>query len=752
MDSTAIEPECDRAGEKMTRTTQAFADSLAHLLAEMERIDLLIRYQIAHRYKLQTEDEQFRGLYISDQEAESLLRKPIGMPQWLVSKTEAQADPVAQLEQIENLLHERTQQSMREGIELRLERLRELFELTPFDIDALLVCMAVELDLRYEKLYGYLQDDVTKKKPSVELLLNLFAPSFGSSVSARQRLSAEAPLLRFRLLELVEDPSHLPTPLLSRFVKVDDRVVQYLLGAKGVDERIRAFVELMDCNDGLESLPVDDELKQGLMRLAVSTSLSQSVVIHLKGPTVTDKQGAAQAVCHHKNQGLLMADLEHLAAESETVFAKNLVLIYREARLLRSAVFWKGVDSLQSEQRRGMLHGFIRSLKQGSSMVFLDGDLGPESAHALRETTYFTVPMTRPSFIQRAALWRTALEKYDSDIETNDITELSVKFKLSLSQIRNAAATAGNLALWRGQNAERITIRDLYEACRTHSNQKLSSLAHKIPTKYRWEDIVLPQDRTEQLREICNHVKYRDRVYSEWGFDKKLAMGKGLCVLFAGPSGTGKTMSADIIAGELGLDLYKIDLSNVVSKYIGETEKNLSRIFDEAETSNAILFFDEADALFGKRSEVKDSHDRYANIETGYLLQRMEEHEGIVILASNFRKNMDEAFVRRLHFTVEFPFPNEEDRRRIWESVWPEAAPRDPDLDLAFLARRFQMTGGNIRNIALSAAFLAADDDGVVGMRHLIRATQREYQKMGKLVSDSDFGSQTKDVVAIGRG
>ena len=180
---------------------------------------------------------------------------------------------------------------------------------------------------------------------------------------------------------------------------------------------------------------------------------------------------------------------------------------------------------------------------------------------------------------------------------------------------------------------------------------------------------------------------------------KKLAMGKGLCVLFAGPSGTGKTMSADIIAGELGLDLYKIDLSNVVSKYIGETEKNLSRIFDEAETSNAILFFDEADALFGKRSEVKDSHDRYANIETGYLLQRMEEHEGIVILASNFRKNMDEAFIRRLHFTVEFPFPNEEDRLRIWENVWPETAPRDPGLDFAFLARRFQITGGNIRNM-----------------------------------------------------
>jgi SpoVK/Ycf46/Vps4 family AAA+-type ATPase len=498
---------------------------------------------------------------------------------------------------------------------------------------------------------------------------------------------------------------------------------------------------------------VDDELKQGLMRLArnTSTSLSQNVVIHLKGPPGTDKQGAAQAACHHKNQGLLVADLEHLTVEPETTFVKNLVLIYREARLLQSAVFWKGMESLQGEQRRGMLNAFIRSLKHGGPMVFLDGEIAAESAHVWREITYFTVPMSRPSFIQRAEIWRGILEEYHSSVEATDMAELAVKFKFSRSQIRDAAVAAANLARWR-EGASRITIRDLYEACRTHSNQKLSSLAHKIPTKYRWDDIVLPQDRTEQLREICNHVKYRDRVYSEWGFDKKLAMGKGLCVLFAGPSGTGKTMSADIIAGELGLDLYKIDLSNVVSKYIGETEKNLSRIFDEAETSNAILFFDEADALFGKRSEVKDSHDRYANIETGYLLQRMEEHEGIVILASNFRKNMDEAFIRRLHFTVEFPFPSEEDRLRIWENVWPETAPRDPGLDLAFLAKRFQITGGNIRNIALSAAFLAADDNGVVGMQHLIRATQREYQKMGKLVSDSDFGVQPKEVVAIAGG
>lgn len=735
---------------QMEKFMQAFTDSLAHLLAEMERIDLLMRFQITRQRKLSTGDEQFRGLYIYEQEVDALLRKPIGLPQWLVSEPDWPTDPASELGLLEHRIAECKQASLSQGIELRLERLRQLFELTPFDIDVLLVCMTVEFDLRYEKLYAYLQDDLNKKRPSVELLFNLLAPSLELSIDARLRLLPESPLLRFRLIELIEDPSQPRSPLLSKYLKADDRIVQYLLGADGLDERIRAFAELVDPGEGLEALQLDEEVKQGLMHFTADIRESQPVVLHLHGPYGADKLSIAQAVCHHASQRLMVADLERLVTESDTGFGKILSLIHREASLQHAMLFWKGMEALHHEQRQSMLITFIQSLEHGCSIAFVDGEATSESVHAPRGVIYHTVALPRPSFVQRAQTWRTALEGCEIGIEPQDIDELAVKFKFSHNQIRNAVATARNFARWHDPDLQRITMRELYEACRIHSNQKLSTLAHKVTSKYRWDDIVLPLDRTEQLREICNHVKYRDRVYSEWGFDRKLAMGKGLCVLFAGPSGTGKTMAADIIAGELGLDLYKIDLSTVVSKYIGETEKNLSRIFDEAETSNAILFFDEADALFGKRSEVKDSHDRYANIETGYLLQRMEEHEGMVVLASNFRKNMDEAFVRRLHFTVEFPLPTEEDRRRIWESVWPEAMPRDPKLDLGFLARRFQVTGGNIRNIALSAAFLAADDNGVVGMQHLVRATQREYQKMGKLVSESDFGVQSKDLLAIG--
>jgi SpoVK/Ycf46/Vps4 family AAA+-type ATPase len=242
------------------------------------------------------------------------------------------------------------------------------------------------------------------------------------------------------------------------------------------------------------------------------------------------------------------------------------------------------------------------------------------------------------------------------------------------------------------------------------------------------------------LREMCYCLKHRPLVYGEWGFERKMPLGKGLNALFYGPSGTGKTMAAEIMADELKLDLYKIDLSQVVSKYIGETEKNLDKIFTEAKTSNAILFFDEADAIFGKRSEVKDAHDRYANIEISYLLQKMEEYEGITILTTNLRKNMDEAFVRRLRFSIEFPLPDESDRRRIWEVTFPSEAPKCDDIDFGYLARQFKVTGGNIKNIVLYSAFLAAEDGKIIYMRHIIKAVKREFQKMGKLYTDEDFG------------
>ncbi|MBL4648036.1 MAG: ATP-binding protein [Gammaproteobacteria bacterium] len=359
----------------------------------------------------------------------------------------------------------------------------------------------------------------------------------------------------------------------------------------------------------------------------------------------------------------------------------------------------------------------------------------------------FSIELPTHNAKQREVLWEKLKNNSSfSFSDTINIELLSSKFCLTAGQINDVINTSYNLSYVKEPKAalNEITSNDVYQACRLHSNRRLGTLAQKITPNYQWDDIVLPLEHQQQMDEIRNYVKYRSQVYENWGFSNKLSMGKGLNILFSGPPGTGKTMASEVLASCFGLDLYKIDLSSIVSKYIGETEKNLGKIFYEAETSNAILFFDEADALFGKRSDVKSSHDRNANIEVSYLLQKIEEYEGIVILATNFRRNMDEAFIRRLHFSIDFPFPEEEERIRIWQNIWPNTMPIDSNVDLEALSKYLKVAGGNIRNVALSSAFLAAEErernpQAKVTMKHIIHAAKREYKKMGQTVRPGQF-------------
>ena len=336
-----------------------------------------------------------------------------------------------------------------------------------------------------------------------------------------------------------------------------------------------------------------------------------------------------------------------------------------------------------------------------------------------------------PDTPMRQAAWERALERFTPGAERAWTGPLASQFRLTPGQIHDAVAWAEQRhAMQGGQQA--ITLAELYAACRSQSHHKLGDLAIKVEPHYGWDDLVLPAEKLEQLTEICSQMAHRSRVFGEWGFQRKLSHGRGLSALFGGPSGTGKTMAAEVMAHALQLDLYKIDLSGVVSKYIGETEKNLARVFQEAESSNAILFFDEADALFGKRTKISDAHDRYANIETSYLLQRMEAYEGMVILATNLRENMDEAFTRRIKFIIDFPFPDVASRKLIWQTHFPRQTPVSTDLDYDWLAQQFQITGGNIKNIVLGAAFCAAANGGTINMMHVLHGARREFEKIGK--------------------
>ncbi len=693
---------------------------LEHLLAQLRRITALVSERLSLLQSSDTGDEdEFRGLYVSEGEVQALLADPE------LFRAEGSKS-------LEALSSDLTGDAFS-----RLARLQKAFGLSPFELDVVLIALAPELDLRYEKIYAFLQDDVTRRRPSVDLALRLLCPGLAAQIAARRSFDADAPLLNYRLIELSEEAGSRQTAFLSRSLKLDDGIVAYLLGEDRPDARLR---HLLDFTPGTTTVLAADAYAAAgrLVELAADGWLCV-----LLGPDEAGKRSLATTVCREAGVGLVVLDVALLPGQPRLESLGR--LIERESLLHGTALYLAGCESLLREREEpGLVEArrvVSRLLQAESGLAFVSsnqpelpgGMVGPS-----RRASY-TLRLELPGYLERQAMWEALLGPVAVGL---DLESLSSRFRLAGGQIEAAVATARAEAIWRGEPTP--TLADLESACRTHSSGRLNGLARKIVPRYTWDDLVLPTDQFNILLEIYEQVRQRTLVYDRWGFDRKVALGKGLNVVFAGPSGTGKTMSAEVLAGELGMDLYKIDLSNMVSKYIGETEKNLERIFTEAGESNAILFFDEADSIFGKRSEVRDAHDRYANIETGYLLQKMEEYDGIVVLATNLRKNLDDAFVRRMHFMLEYPFPEEEDRLEIWRKVFPVEVPLGQSVDLRFMARQFKIAGGNIKNIALAAAFLAAGDLDQPGqsveMAHLIGATRREFQKMGKLCTHSDFG------------
>lgn len=707
-----------------------YDNSLEHLLDELRRVDLIIRCRIEKwRSEQRTEINDLRGLYISEDEVDTILQTPL-----CEHKKDIYPDPGSErIEAAAGEIHRKKAESVKQGKELRLHILSELFHLNAFDIDILLICLAPELELRYEKLYSYLQDDVTKKRPGVDLVINLLCSSLEEKLRARGCFSSTSPLIRSRLVYLAGD-SHLP--LLSKYIKVDERIISFLLGTDDIDPGIRDFSTIIEPKRSFEDIISANDTKDILIGLTKNHPGKKNPIFFFHGPYGTGKKMTAEAVCMELGQSLLVVDSKYLKGSEATGILK---LVVREAMLQRSPVYLEGFDHLPGKDAEAGVNAvdLIRELDNLPYCIFLSGELPWDPPGILTNHSFISLAFPIPPFEIRKRLWSSFLNGSVSG--DADIDALAGKFKLSGGQIKDAISTAGNIALVKKPVCSKLSMEDLYHGCKAQSNRNLVSFARKIEPRYTWDEIILPGDIKEHLREVSGYIKYKGTVYTDWGFDKKLSLGKGLNVLFSGPSGTGKTMAAEIIAGDAELDLYKIDLSGVVSKYIGETEKNLKNIFQEAETSNAILFFDEADALFGKRSEVRDSHDRYANIEINYLLQKMEEYEGIVILATNFSNNIDEAFLRRMHFKIDFPSPDEELREKIWKNMFPEEMPLGDDIDYNFLSK-FKITGGNIKNIALSAAFLAAGDSCAVRMEHIIRGTRREFQKMGKLCIPEDFG------------
>ncbi|MFF5155155.1 ATP-binding protein [Streptomyces sp. NPDC000348] len=657
------------------------------------------------------------------------------------------------------------------------------FGLSPLDLDLLLVALVPDLDARFERLYGYLNDDLTRRRPTVGLALELCG--LGGASPARFRLAPGAPLIARGLVEVTEPER----PPLSRVLVVPDRVTGHLLGGTQPDARLAGVL-----GEVLE----DPTAEAAEVRRAAAAAGTGIGLVHLRSRG-GDAGGLAAAALRLAGLRPLVLDTAALARRPADVPALARVIAL-EARLTGAGVVLGPLAELPGEpaERARTLSALCAELR--GIPLFTHGTTGWDPLWAADTPVVLTVRAPSPD--RRAARWRHALARAagvtggavtggaeglpraaaaaeppgreagaagfldraagepaatgtvgrpapGDVVPVGDVEELAqavAAHRLDAGQLYRAADAAVRTAALDGRP---VGPDDLRVAVRAQNGAGLDRLARRVEPGVGWDDLVLPPTTHRRLRELALRARHREQVLGQWGMRPGGGRGRGVIALFAGESGTGKTMSAEVVAADLGMDLYVVDLSTVVDKYVGETEKNLERIFTEASAVNAVLLFDEADAIFGKRSEVKDAHDRHANIESAYLLQRMESFDGIAVLTTNLRANLDEAFTRRLDVVADFPMPDAGRRLALWDRCLGDRLPRADDLDLAFCADRFELAGGSIRACAVTAAYLAAEADGPLTMRQLVTAVAQEYRKLGRLVLESEFGPYTAEAVGV---
>jgi SpoVK/Ycf46/Vps4 family AAA+-type ATPase len=584
-----------------------------------------------------------------------------------------------------------------------LEVLSSSFGLSPFERDVVLLAAGVELDASFAAACAAAHGDPRLAYPTFGLALAALPDAHWSALTPR------SPIRRWRMVDPAGDG------LTTSPLRIDERVLHYLAGAPSLDDRLRGLVEPLPAP---ESLPPSRTALARRIAELWSRADGPPPAVQLCGADRAGKRALASFACARVGLAALVlraADVPAAASEREDL-ARTWE---REAAFSGAALLVECEDADDAARMQ-------------AALALVEDVHGPRLLSARDPIPSDVQPVARVDVAplserERLELWNAALGPLAGELA--EVLDAVVgQFELGLHGIE-AASTEVRLGA------------SLWEACRAQARPRLDDLAQRIEPAARWNDLVLPEPQRQTLREIAIHVRRRATVYDAWGFAEKGSRGLGIGALFAGASGTGKTMAAEVLANELELDLYRIDLSSVVSKYIGETEKNLRRVFDAAEEGGAILLFDEADALFGKRSEVKDSHDRYANIEVSYLLQRMESYRGLAILTTNQKSALDAAFLRRLRFVVQFPFPDPSLRAEIWRRIFPTQTPAE-GLDPEKLGR-LNVSGGNIRSIALNAAFLAADADEPVRMEHLLRAARSEYAKLEKPISETEIGAWT---------
>jgi Cdc6-like AAA superfamily ATPase len=678
--------------------------------------------------------DEFSGTFVGGSEVLALLRGGLpSTPEGEQRLATLDSAITAREEAIEAKLAE----SQRLGEPLPFDQLRRAFALTATEQRALLILLAVEVNPRLRQLMRYLVNESTRIHADVGLLELLVYNAPQTRDALVPEMSADGRLFRYRLVEALGGRrTQEESPFLLRPVKVSGRVIELMHGVMRLDREVAEVATLVHSLPSHDALLMPDTIKREtteLVRnaLADAESGAPSPAIVLTGPDGSGRRSLIYGALRQLNCEVLQIACDRLPEDAGELSRISRALV-REAILFHAVPLLHNVDALNGDAEAG------RADRVGRLDHELAAFAGPITATVSRRDArpvalsrgLVFVDVPAPGEGARAELWRRAL----GPARVADLDRAAARYPVTGGVIMRAADAAIAHAHARGPE-EPVNDDDLHAGIRSTLDTKLSTLGVRVTWRQNWSDLVLPEDSLQELREFIARVRHRRRVYEEWGFSRKVAKGLGLSALFAGPPGTGKTMVAGIIADELALDLYQIDLSRIVSKYIGETEKNLANVFDAAEAGHAILLFDEADSLFAKRTEVKSSVDRYANLEVNFLLQRMESFNGITILTTNLDSSIDDAFRRRISFRIDFPMPEVEDRERLWQSMLPTQADVARDIDFRTLATKFEFSGGHIKNAVLRAAFFAADEGGPIMNKHLLRAALLEYTSMGKIAS-----------------
>ena len=588
----------------------------------------------------------------------------------------------------------------------------------------LLLCAAVEFDTGISRACADAQSDSNSPYPTFSLALSILDdPSWDV-------VAPDRPLRYWRLIEINQSDAR---PLVTRQLRADERIVNFIKGLNHIDERLLPYVRRVVAAPNSAELPpshrqIADDIEIKIRQSLENGLREDSVVVQLSGIDRLGKREIVEELTYRLR--IQPFELATSMLPSLPLEIDQLVRLWRrESVLMPVCLYVPEVESPTDANASRSARQFVQSVR---SLVFVEVD-GQSNFGEHK----IICDVCKPTHLEQAAIWHESLDGVASD---DVVRQLSSQFHLSGRTIRKVARSAI-------QHVDADMCPQLWSGCRAATRPKLDDLTQRIDTKATWDDIVLPDAQTDQLRQIASQVRHRSTVYDDWGFREKMNRGLGITALFAGPSGTGKTMAAEVLANDLQLDLYRIDLSAVVNKYIGETEKNLRRIFDAADDGGVILFFDEADALFGKRSDVKDSHDRYANLEVSYLLQRMESYRGLAILATNMKASLDKAFLRRLRFIVDMPMPDAKQRRQIWKKAFPHAS-LTRGLDYESLAS-LKLSGGNIHSVSLNAAFRSASSQTSlpqVSMPMVFDAVEAELRKLERPTQHVDRTKRKNDV------